>query len=86
MIRVVTYMVCFFLTLCIWVTFISVINLSYKCRDLYLTLSTYEGASKYFILHASEEISGVGKASGASATLPECRREDSRILFSDVCI
>ena len=58
------------LTLCIRVKFISVIHLSYTYRDLYLTLSTYDGASNYFILHAFEEISGVGKACSASAASP----------------
>ena len=81
MICVITNIVHFLLTLRIGVKFISVIICFYKCRDLYLTLCTYDGASKYLILHTSEEISGVGKASGASAAAPECRREDSRISF-----
>ena len=64
-----------------WVEFISVINVSYNYSDLYFTLSTYGGASNSFILHASEESSGVGKASGVSAAAPEGRRGDSRISF-----
>ena len=70
---------------CIRVKFISVIICSYKCRDLYLTLCTYDGASNYFMLHTSEEISGVGKASGASAAAPGKPQEVPDILFSDIC-